>query len=262
MSTVFILSKVFTYLVLPPGMFILVFLLLFFFGKSFRYLSLFCALSLYALSNHFIAHALLSPLETPYNHPLHVKTDVDAVVVLGGGSTQGVANLPLYTDAYKRMAWGMMLAKNHNLPLLFTGGGLNTEHSEAHAFEDATGELMHAFNITPQNTSLHVKTFGIYTEGKSLDTYENALFSKRLFEASHLMKPRILLVTSAYHMSRSVKLFEHAGFEVIPAATDFKQNHRQSDVWDYFPNMSHLFHSYIALREYMGLFSLRLRGIS
>ncbi len=44
-------------------------------------------------------------------------------------------------------------------------------------------------------------------------------------------------------------------------ATDFKQNHRQSDIWDYLPNMSHLFHSYIALREYVGLLSLKLRGI-
>lgn len=107
------------------------------FGKSFRRLALFCALGLYALSNHFVANALLSPSEMPYNHPLHVKTDIDAVVVLGGGSMQGVANLPLQVDAYKRMAWGMMLAKNHNLPLLFTGGGLNAEHSGgALAFND------------------------------------------------------------------------------------------------------------------------------
>lgn len=261
MSTVFILSKLFAYLVLPPGMFILAFLFFSIFGKSFRRLALFCALGLYALSNHFVANALLSPLEMPYNHPLHVKTDIDAVVVLGGGSMQGVANLPLHVDAYKRMAWGMMLAKNHNLPLLFTGGGLNAEHSEALAFNDATSELMSAFSITPQNAFLHVKTFSIHTEDKSLDTYENALFSKRLFEQSNLMKPRILLVTSAYHMKRSVKLFEHAGFDAIPCATDFKQNHRQSDIWDYLPNMSHLFHSYIALREYVGLLSLKLRGI-
>ena len=261
MSTVYILSKLFTYLVLPPGIFILIFLIASLFTKRFRLFFFANALLFYLLGNSYVADWLLKPLEEPYNQQL-TKTPVDAVIVLGGGYTQGVANLPLSSDAYKRMMWGFMVAKSNNVPLLFSGGGLNREYLESDAFLDSLKEIKTYLELpTPTSKSLNSKEFSLHIEDKSLDTYQNAEFSKQAFEKVGVKEPTIYLVTSAYHMRRSVRLYEHFGFHVIPAATNFKINHRAKDAWDYLPNAHALYKSYIALHEYVGLASLRLRGI-
>ena len=136
MSSVYIFSKLFTYLVLPPGIFILLFALAALYAKRFRLFFLANAIVFYLLSTSYVADWLLAPLETPFNKPLE-KQPVDAVIVLGGGHTQGVANLPLSSDAYKRMMWGLMVAKSNNLPLLFSGGGMQKEYLESDAFLDS-----------------------------------------------------------------------------------------------------------------------------
>lgn len=261
MSSVYILSKLFTYLVLPPGIFIILFLIASFYAKRFRLFFIANAIIFYLLSNSYVSDWLLRPLEEPFNQSI-AKTPVDAVIVLGGGHTQGVANLPLSSDAYKRMMWGLMVAKSNNLPLLFSGGGMQKEYLESDAFLDSLKELKLYLEIaTPNSKSLSTKEFSLHVEDKSLDTYQNAEFSKTAFEKAGLKEPTIYLVTSAYHMKRSIRLYEHFGFKVIPAATNFKINHRAKDTWDYLPNAHSLYKSYIALHEYVGLLSLKIRGI-
>lgn len=83
----YIVSKLFTYLFLPP-----VFLRFFhgaaFFVKRFRLFSFANGIILYFLSTPYVADWLLTPLEAPYNTSVE-KRAVDAVIVLGGGHTQG-----------------------------------------------------------------------------------------------------------------------------------------------------------------------------
>ena len=229
------------------------FLLASVYAKKFKAIFFLFALSFYLLSNSYVADWLLKPLENPYNKPLHVNQKADAVIVLGGGSVPGSANLPLSNDAYKRAVWGLMIAKQTNLPLYFSGAGTYKEYTEADAFMDSINEIKN--NLGVENLPLHVET-------KSLDTYENAKFSKQMFTKQGINKPTIFLVTSAYHMKRSIKLYKHFGFEVIPAATGFRIEHRPKDIWDYLPNMRALEKSYTALHEYAGLLSLIVRGIT
>lgn len=261
MSNVYLFSKLFTYLVLPPGIFIILFLVASFYAKRFRLFFVANAVIFYLLSNAYVADWLLKPLEEPFNKSI-TKAPVDAVIVLGGGHTQGVANLPLSSDAYKRMMWGLMVAKSNNVPLLFSGGGMQKEYLESDAFLDSLKELKLYLEIsTPTSKSLGSKEFSLHVEDKSLDTYQNAQFCKVAFEKAGLATPTIYLVTSAYHMRRSIRLYEHFGFNVIPATTNFKINHRAKDTWDYLPNAHSFYKSYIALHEYIGLLSLKLRGI-
>jgi len=252
MNTFFIVSKLFTYLVLPPGIFILFLLLASFYAKKLKFIFLLSSFSLYALSNMFVADILLMPLETPYNVTLDKSRKADAIVVLGGGSIVGSANLPLSNDAYKRAIWALMIAKQTNLPLYFSGAGLYKKYTEADAFTDSVNEI---------KNNLHVKNISLHVENKSLDTYQNAKFSKQLLKKQGIENPTIFLVTSAYHMKRSIKLYKHFGFNVIPAATDFKISNIPKNNWDYFPNIGAFMKSYIALHEYVGLMSLYIRGI-
>ncbi len=252
MSFFYIASKLFTYLVLPPGIFILMFLLASIYARRFRALFLLFAICFYALSNSYVADWLLKPLEVSYNKPINLSQKADAVIVLGGGSIAGSANLPLANDAYKRAVWALMISKQTNLPLLFSGAGTYKKYTEANAFLDSVNEIKQ--NLQIANIPLHV-------EAKSLNTYQNAKFSKQLLEEEGIKNPTIYLVTSAYHMKRSVKLYEHFGFKVIPAATDFKISNKPKDIWQVLPNIYALNKSYIALHEYVGILSLKLKGI-
>ena len=262
MSTVYILSKIFTYSVLPPGMFIVLLLLASFYVKKFRLFFLCGTLFFYTLSNTYVADALLSPLEKPYNTSLHVNDEANAVVILGGGNIKGSANLPLSDEAYKRAMWGIMVAKSHNLPVLFSGAGMEQGYSESDAFLESTEALRIFLNLEiPTHLPLHVKTFSLHVEDKSLDTFENAKLSKALFLEAGIEKPTIYLVTSAYHMRRSIKLYEHFGFNVVPTATAFKISTKEKNGWNFLPNIWAFEKSYIALHEYAGLLSLKLRGI-
>ena len=252
MSTIYIVSKLFTYLVLPPGIFILLLLLASFYAKKFKFIFLLGAFGFYALSNSFVADILLTPLETPYNVTLDKTLKADAVIVLAGGSVAGSTNLPLANDAYKRAVWGLMIAKQTNLPLYFSGAGLYKKYTEADAFNDSVNEI---------KTNLQVEDISLHVENRSLDTYQNAKFSKELFKEQGIENPTIFLVTSAYHMKRSVKLYKNFGFNVIPAATGFRISNKPKNNWDYLPNMGAFQKSYVALHEYAGLLSLILRGI-
>lgn len=262
MTPIYIFSKVFTYSVLPPSIFIIALFLASLYAKKFRLFFFTCSALFYALSNTYVADALFSPLEKPYNAPLQ-ETRVDAVVVLSGGSIKGASNLPLGDEAYKRVMWGLMIAKSHDLPLLYSGAGVNQDYSESDAFLDTIKELKTHLGIEiPTDKTLKQREFSLHVESKSIDTYENAKLSKMAFEHDGIMQPTIYLVTSAYHMRRSTKLYEHFGFKVTPAATAFQMSTRVKDAWDYLPSIWALNKSYVALHEYAGLLSLKLRAIN
>ena len=240
---VYIISKLFTYLILPPGIFIIVLLFAGIMAKKFKWLFFTSAFILYALSNNFVANMLLKPLENiTYKDNITPK----AVVVLGGGTNpQDV--LKAYPDAFKREVYGIILAKKYNLPFVFTGGG--TKINEAK-------NIKKDISLITKTCGCKIKT---YYENKSLDTYENAKYTALLFEKLHLKK-EIFLVTSAYHMKRAIALFKHFNFKIIPKPIGFFYNPNYT-IWDIFPNEGAFHKSYKAIHEYFGLLSLVVRGI-
>ena len=66
--------------------------------------------------------------------------------------------------------------------------------------------------------------------------------------------PRIILVTSAFHMPRAKMLFERQGFEVEPFPVDFRVSDRQRiNILSFLPKAEYLEDSEIAIREGMGI---------
>ncbi|MDA7847892.1 YdcF family protein [Sulfurospirillum sp.] len=249
---------------LSPVIFIIFFLIASFYVKRFRVIFIFVALSFYALSISFVSTSLLSPFEKPFNKPLTKNHNVNAVVVLSGGSIEGSANLPIGSGAYKRVMWGLMIAKSNNLPLLFSGAGIGQNYTEADAFLDSMKEIREYLKLdVPISKSIELNKFALHVEDKSIDTYENAKFSKEKFDQLGIQKPTIYLVTSAFHMKRSIALYKYFGFEVIPAATNFRLSVKsyETTFLSFVPNFKALNNSYTALHEYAGLLSLILRGI-
>jgi uncharacterized SAM-binding protein YcdF (DUF218 family) len=105
----------------------------------------------------------------------------------------------------------------------------------------------------------------LWLEPDSRNTYENALFSTRILREKGIQ--RILLVTSALHMPRSLKLFQAQGLEVIPLPTDYTvtqgdqaQLDARAFVLSLLPSAENLALTSRVLKEYIGIIVYDLRG--
>ena len=133
----------------------------------------------------------------------------DAIVVLGSGRERGDpawgSDQP--TDvALDRERYAARLAKASGLPILTTGGlHYGTPPSEARLMADSMRE---DFGVTVR-----------WQEERSRTTWENAQFSAEMLLPQGIK--RVVVVTQAWHMSRSVWSFQQAGFEVVPAPMGF-----------------------------------------
>lgn len=92
----------------------------------------------------------------------------------------------------------------------------------------------------------------IILEEKSRNTFESAKNIKEL-----LGKEPFFLITSAYHMPRSMEVFQKMGANSIPAPTDFKRKENYN-ILDFFPDANNLRKVDLAFHEYFGILFYRL----
>jgi uncharacterized SAM-binding protein YcdF (DUF218 family) len=173
------------------------------------------------------------------------------VVLLGGamgsGNVAQAHRQPILNDSAERMvAAAAILIRYPKLPVVFTGGEgalLGTGPSEA--------ERAKVFFNSLQITSSQVQY-----ESASRNTYENALLTAQLPGVQKTQ--RWLLLTSAWHMPRSMATFEKAGWNVTAYPVDFRTG--TSTPWtDY--DLAHGAERWeLLLHELVGLVAYRLAG--
>lgn len=202
---------------------------------------------------------LLKSLEWQ-NIPAGPLPPAEAIVILGGGLKYQEHPRPMVevAEAGDRVIYAAKLYHQNRAPLIVASGGrIGWQGQEPPESTDMV-ELL---------TMLGVPKTVILEEPASLNTYQNALYTKDLLEPKGLR--RILLVTSALHMPRSVAIFAKLGFEVIPAPTDFAITDGSlregggtiaGTVLDLWPDTGRLATTSDAIREYLGIFVYRLRG--
>lgn len=171
-----------------------------------------------------------------------------AIVILAGGQRNNALENPRQVApswrTLERLAYGARLAKQTGLPILVTGGTLMGQtYSEASAMDAA---LISDFGLQAK-----------WVEERSLTTAENAQFSAKLLAASQVK--RILLVTHAGHMIRSVDSFNRAGLEVVAAPTAFARETRMP-ILAMLPNAHGMGVTFDALHELIGIQWYRLSG--
>ena len=98
----------------------------------------------------------------------------------------------------------------------------------------------------------------VLLETDSRNTHDNAVNSAQLLKAQGM--EQILLVTSAYHMRRSLALFEAQGLDVVPAPTDYQRLVAPQLLPAWLPTVSNLYQSTDALHEIVGYWAYRWRG--
>lgn len=195
---------------------------------------------------------LLYPLETRFPPWDAGKGAPDGIIVLGGpiDADLSVAHgKAVVVASGDRIIAGAMLAHRFpNARLLYTGGSPNLVANDAKEADYATG-LFEGLGIARSR---------LLMERASRNTLENAEFSKAMVNP----KPgeRWVMVTSAYHMPRSVGLFRKAGFEVEAYPVDWKLG-KDSDLFTLDSIAGDgLGRVDPAVREWMGLIAYRLTG--
>jgi uncharacterized SAM-binding protein YcdF (DUF218 family) len=135
-----------------------------------------------------------------------------------------------------------------NARIVFTGGSANmvsTDVKEA----DYSAPILETLGIPKERLIL---------ERDSRNTWENAIFTKK--QVAPKPGERWLLVTSAFHMPRSMGIFRKAGFDVEAYPVDWRMGGRD-DLFSFTNNgPDGLSRTDVAVREWMGLLAYRLMG--
>lgn len=258
-----VLSKVLPLFVYPPGCVLLVLATAVYLKKHRTPLLILAGLLLWLPSTQWVSLALVHSLEKQHPPLTAPLPQVDAIVVLGGSTLPAHAprTLPGLNETGERLAYAAWLYEQDvSDRLLLTGGGI----------EWLNGGLP---IVEAQDMAVYLQLLGVpeealWLETESRNTYENGLFSQKILAEQGI--DTIVLVTSAFHMPRSVRIFEKQGFTVIPAPTDFNvtflptSGDYQRPLADYLfglmPTARNLDKTNIALKEYLGLFVYWLRG--
>lgn len=195
---------------------------------------------------------MLHPLEDRFSRPDPAPAGIAGIIVLGGGFEGGVN---LVRGGYElnasgdRFAEAAVLARRYPEARVVVTGGAGSMMLEGEGDGDTAPRLLTALGVEPGRLVL---------ENKSRNTYENAVFTREI------VKPQAgeiwLLVTSAFHMPRSVGLFRKAGFDVVPWPADYRTagneyfGPAQDNVSDSLQNLT------VGLREWIGLLAYWLSG--
>lgn len=215
--------------------------------KSSFYCALVGLLILILFSVRVFSFPFINSLQCQYQPLVNPPAGVTNIVVLGGGVSDGKSyppNLKLRSASLSRLIEGIRLyhaiEKMGQTPKLLLSGG-RVFQSEAEA-----GVM--------QNTALMlgIPAKNIVIEDGSKNTAEEAAYF-----APILKQQPFILVTSAYHMPRSMMLFEAKGMHPIAAPTQFfSADHLK--IKSYIPSSLSLELSDITIHEYLGMLWAKL----
>ncbi|MBD2176392.1 YdcF family protein [Pseudanabaena sp. FACHB-1998] len=211
---------------------------------------------LFLSSNELISKGLVRSLEWQYL-PNENLPQVEAIVVLGGGTRPRIAPRPWYevNEAGDRILYGALLFKQGKAPLMVVTGGRADWYGEGGNPESEDMAAIAEFIGVPSTQILQ--------ESQSFNTRDNAVNTKQILDPRGINK--VLLVTSALHMPRAMEIFRKVGFETIAAPTDFLSvNNENNKGWalilDLLPNAEALKNTTNAIKEYIGLIVYQFAG--
>lgn len=224
-------------------------------------LTILAVLVLLISSNRWVSYALARSLEWRYL-PLETIPQVDAIVVLGGGTESAQYPRPMVemNSAGDRILYAARLYQQGKAPaILVSGGNITWLGGRTMTPSEEMADILRFTGVPDED---------IWLQNRSQNTREDALYSTEMLQERGAQ--RILLVTSAMHMPRSMALFEHLGVDVIPAPVDYTVTQAgwddlntlrlESTLVNLLPNTSSLGLTTNALKEYLGLLVYRLQG--
>lgn len=197
------------------------------------------------------AQALLIPLENRFELNPKIPNDITGIIVLSGGVNSRISAMTGQVQANEQIDREIaMISLQEKYPesRIYYAGGSSSIFSQNFEVADTVEALMESIGIESNR---------IEYERNSRNTFESAT---NLFD---LARPNEnenwILLTSAFHMPRSVGVFCSIGWPVIAYPVDLRSEGRIrfSPNMDVAENMSLL---KVATKEWIGLLAYRITG--
>jgi len=248
----FILKKIISTLLMPLPLGILFILLgLYFLRKQqftrAKFTLLFSALWLFTFSYAPVANGLLYQIESDYPTLQHAPNEVKFIYLLGNGHNDD-ETLPITSqvssEAVVRLSEAIRLYKELDGKAKIIVSGYSGPYTE----------IPHAVMQSRLAKALGIRENDIIVSPKPQDTEEEAINAKKIIGD----KP-FILVTSAYHMKRSMKWFEKEGLHPYPAPTYHQATKKNEDYADIFSSYA-LIKSRVVFHEMLGMLWQKIKG--
>jgi len=195
---------------------------------------------------------LIAPLENRFPPWDPGRGAPAGIVVLGGAispdlsAARGEVDL---NEAAERITATVALARRYpEARIIYSGGNGRLMYGEG-VEADAAAKLLESMGLSRERITL---------EGKSRNTVENGEFSLAI--ANPKPGERWLLVTSAYHMPRSVGIFRRLGFAVEAYPVDWRTAGKDEPVFPFDTVAGGLRRTDTAVKEWVGLLTYYLTG--
>jgi len=261
----FFLTKFLPLFVYPAGLVVLLLIATLIWWKKRKLARVFiiaALLVLFLAGNRWVSMSLVHSLESQYQ-PMTTQTRGDVLVVLGGGTEtpQYPRQMVELNGAGDRVTYAFWLYKQQAAPkIILSGGSIEWQGKRSTSPAEDMSSLLALMGVPPADMII---------QSESLNTEEDARFSSQIIREEGFS--RIILVTSALHLPRSVQLFKKEGIEVIPAPVDFTvsdQEWKDLFSWQWenvliniLPTASSLKSTTSSMKEYIGMFVNSLPGM-
>lgn len=207
--------------------------------------------------NGWVVQGLVTSLERQHQ-PLPTIPSADCILVLSGGLKTKIPPRPTIEvgEAGDRLLYAARLYREGKSRRVVCTGDKSPGSAVLRPIAEDMAEFLQFLGVPVES---------ILVEKGSQNTHQHALNLAPLFQERGIK--RVLLVTSAAHMPRSLGVFRHScpGIEFIPAPTDFQVTEPLPGPWYRFlvllvPTPSRFVEFSEAMHEWGGIAYYRLRG--
>ena len=251
----FFLSKTLNYLTMPLTIICICLLASVFIKNTIWKKRFFLAaiMLLFLLTNEFIANELMRVWETDPRPFSAVEKHKLGIVLTGATIARPYPDDRVYFQrGADRVVHTVQLYKLGLIEKILISGGsgrlIDIGEREADQFKEAM-ELM------------GVPTDAIIIENETRNTHESAVEVKKILNQFNIQASECLLITSAFHMRRSLACFRKVELELEPFSTDF-YSHEREYYFDSFivPKLDALIIWHKMVREWVGFVAYKMAG--
>lgn len=202
-----------------------------------------------------LGNLLMLPLEQRFERIAPPAGSVDGIIILGGFEEARIGKVRralAVNEAAERLTEAVSLARRFpQAKVVFTGGTGSVMMGAGDTAGSEIRDFLVDAGVAPER---------ILLEEASRNTRENATLTKALV----MPRPgsRWLLVTSAYHMPRSISIFRRAGFDVMAWPADYRTAGPEDSLKVFDSIDNGLRRTDAAVKEYIGLVVYRVVGWS
>ncbi|EJZ17115.1 YdcF family protein [Rhizobium sp. Pop5] len=195
---------------------------------------------------------LMQDLEQRFARPAVDPENLQCMIVLGGAfeSEVNTARHGIeFSSAADRFIEALRLAEKFPQSRILVSGGDGSISGIYEGDAAASARFFPLFGVSRDR---------LIEERQSRTTFENAVNTKEFLASQGLSN--CLLITSGYHMPRSVGIFRKLGIDVVPWPTDYRTDGKVKPGLDFTQPSLNAQNMATAIREWYGLIGYYLAG--